>query len=107
MSKINIGGLFMNKNFLKASSKNRIGKTLFYIFEFSALAIFTIQFIIAIIAGATSGSFGIFVESFVSAFIYTLIIFALGKIIDLLACKQYDDADETEKEEPKENKEEN
>lgn len=106
MSKINIGGLFMNKNFLKASSKNRIGKTLFYIFEFSALAIFAIQFILSIIAGARAG-FGIFIESFVSAFVYTLIIFALGKIIDLLSCKQYDDIEEAEKESTKENKEEN
>lgn len=88
----------MIKNFLKASSKNHVGKTLFYIFEIASLAIFVIEFIMAIIVGAQT-SFGNFVVAFVSGAIHMLIIFALGKIIDLLACKQYDEIVDDEKNE--------
>ena len=76
----------MDKNFLKATSKSVAGKTLFYIFEFTALAFFVIEFILAIILGANAG-FSSFLSATMNAIVYTLIIFALGKIIDLLYLK--------------------
>ena len=79
----------MDKNIFKATTNNKTGKILFYIFEISALVFFVIQFILCIIAGARAG-FGVFVESFLNTVVYTLFLYAFGKIIDLLSGKQKD-----------------
>lgn len=55
-----------------------------------------IEFILAIVYGVKYG-FGSFISTFVSGIVHCLIIFGIGKVIDLLAYKQYDDIDDIEK----------
>lgn len=88
----------MEHNFLKPSCKNLAGKTLFYIFEIASLVIFVIQFILAIIVGAHFGFLN-FVEAFCSGIINLLLIFGLGKIIDLLYVGKDSNAQEKKQEE--------
>lgn len=87
----------MEGNFVKASSKNTNGKVTFYIFEFAALAVFAIYFILGIIFAAKSSSFAVFVEAFVQSIFYGLVLYGLGRLIDLKLAK----ADCCEKKEEK------
>ena len=76
----------MENNFLKASSKNKAGKILFYIFEIAAACIGFILFIMSIVNAATFENFSIFIDGFLNVVMSTLIIFGIGKVIDLLYC---------------------
>ncbi len=82
-----IGGNNMKNNLFTPVCKNNVGKTLFYIFEISALVIGVILFILAIVTAAQAHSFGVFVSGFVTAVINLLVIYGIGKIIDLLYLK--------------------
>ena len=72
----------------KASSKSKIGKTIFYCFEISALVVGVLLFILAIYNASVSSNFMAFLNGFVSMIVSTLTIFGLGKICDLLYCKK-------------------
>lgn len=77
----------MDKNIILSACKSSAGKLLFYIFEIAALVIGVISLVIAIYSSATTASFLVFVSGLVSAVINTLVIYGIGKIIDLLYLK--------------------
>lgn len=98
----------MENNFLKPCSQNKGAKALFYIFEISALCVGVLLFILAIIWAAQGAGFGAFLQMFVQAVFYTLVLFGFGKIIDLLSCKaehHHGSHGHHEKDEEKEDKE--
>ena len=74
----------------KAQSTNKTTGLLFYIFEICAAAYFFVAFILCIVGAAQAGSFGLFVEAFLTTIFNTLVLFGLGKIIDLLGTRNND-----------------
>ncbi len=74
----------MNKNILKADSKNGVGRILFYIFEICALIVGIIMFIMAIYNACKTESFMVFLNAFASVIFTVLALYGIGKIIDLL-----------------------
>lgn len=72
----------------KASSKSKFGKTIFYIFEISALVVGILLFILAIYNASVSNNFMTFLNGFTTMIASTLTIFGLGKICDLLYCRR-------------------
>lgn len=73
---------------LKANSENKIGKTIFYVFEGCALAVGVILLILGIYYSAQYQSFTTFLEYLANAVVNTLIVFGLGKVIDLMYAKK-------------------
>jgi membrane protein DedA with SNARE-associated domain len=86
-----------------ASSKDKIGKTIFYTFETAAAVVGVLTLILGIYAASksSSGSFMVFVSYFITAIVDTLTLYGLGKIIDIMLSKKHkkcchDDAEEAE-----------
>ena len=77
----------MENNFLISNSKNKGAKILFYIFEGCASFVGFVMFVLAIVWAAQGAGFGGFVQMFVEALFYTLVLFGFGKVIDLMSCK--------------------
>lgn len=77
----------MENNFLKPCSQNKGAKALFYIFEISALCVGVLMFITSIIIVAQGWGFASFIQSLCETVLFTLVLFGLGKMIDLLSCK--------------------
>ena len=71
-------------NIFKAQSNNKTTGLIFYVFEICAAAIFFIMFILSIIYAVQMSSFAIFIETILTAIFYSLVLFGLGKVIDLL-----------------------
>ena len=101
----------MENNFLMPSSKNKGAKILFYIFEGSAFFAGFVMFILAIVWAAQGAGFDTFMQVFVQAIFYMLVLFGFGKIIDIMSCKtsnqsheqdSYGKAEKTDKTEKKE-----
>lgn len=67
----------------KPVSENKAARLAFYIFEFASLAIFALGFIICIVEAVNYSSFLWFVESLISVCVNTLIVYALGRLVDL------------------------
>lgn len=65
-------------------NKKGAGMILFYVFEAFALLLAFVGFIIAIIQAVDYSSFMVFVQSWLSTLGTALIIFGVGKIVDLL-----------------------
>lgn len=74
----------MEKNIFKPMSKNKAGRTLFYIFEIAALCIGAILFIAAIASAIASSSFIAFITGLMNSAVFTLILYGIGRIVDLL-----------------------
>ena len=91
-----------NKNILKPHTQNTAGKVLFSIFEIAALCVGALLFILGIIYAAKGAGFEAFIEYLVRAIFYLLVLYGLGKVIDLLSCK----GDHHHKHEEKENNKE-
>ena len=75
-------------DFFKAETQNKSGKTLFYIFEICALVVGVLSLIMAIYYGAVYQSFIAFLSYLIPVIVDTLIVFGIGKVIDLLYCKK-------------------
>lgn len=86
----------------KASSENKVGKTIFYVFEGCAGFVGLVMFILSIYYSAQLSSFVVFLEYFLNAIVNTLIIFGLGKVIDLMLAKRDEKCCNAEKESEKE-----
>ena len=67
----------------KPVSENKGAQIAFYIFEIASLAIFVLGFVISIVEAVTYSSFLWFVESLVTVSMNTLIVYALGRLVDL------------------------
>lgn len=73
---------------IKASSKNTVGKAIFYTFEICALVVGVFTLILGIYSGTELSSFFAFLQYFVSAITNTLLIYGLGKVIDLMYARK-------------------
>lgn len=79
------------KELFTATSKNKTGKTLFYIFEIAALVVGVIMLIINIYSAAIYGGsagFMAFLSGLASLAFDVLVLFGIGKIIDLKMAKK-------------------
>ena len=74
-------------NIIKPCTKNKGGRTLFYIFEIASVAFFAIMFIAGIVVGALSSSFLGFFQYFMVGTVLLFAMYGLGRIIDLLYTK--------------------
>jgi len=72
----------------KASSTNKTGKAIFYTFEISALIVGILLFILAIYNASISGKFMVFLQGLTTTVFCALVLYALGKICDLLFSKK-------------------
>lgn len=72
----------------KAETQNKAGKTLFYIFEVCAVIVGILSLVMAIYYAAIYESFVAFISYFIPAIVDTLVVFGLGKLIDMLYCKK-------------------
>lgn len=70
--------------FFKPTTTNKAGRVLFYIFEIFAACVLLLGFILSIVASVLQKSFMSFVADFMQVVYQTLIIFGLGRIVDLL-----------------------
>lgn len=77
----------MGDNLFKSYSKNNVGKITFYIFEFAALAILAAYFIFAIVDIARGADFFWFLQELFQGLFTGLVVFGLGRIIDVLCAK--------------------
>ena len=93
----------MGNNLFKSYSKDNVGKITFYIFEFAALAIWAAYFIFAIVDIARGADFFWFLQELIQGFFTGLVVFGLGRIIDVLCAKNQ----KNETKQPAEKKEEN
>lgn len=75
-------------NIFKAETQNKTGKTLFYIFEICALIVGFLSLVMAIYYAATYESFMAFVSYLIPAIVDTVVVFGIGKLVDLLYCKK-------------------
>ena len=75
-------------DFFKAETQNKTGKTLFYIFEICALVVGVLSLVMAIYYAAVYESFIAFISYLIPVIVDTLVVFGLGKLIDLLYCKK-------------------
>ena len=73
----------MNNNIIKPNTSNKAGRLTFYIFEITAVAIFGIMFISAIVLAALASSFLSFIQWFVIGTFASLVVYAFGRLIDL------------------------
>ena len=73
----------MNNNILKPNTENKAGRITFYVLEISALAVFCIMFISAIVIAALASSFLSFIQWFIMGTVAALVLYALGRLIDL------------------------
>lgn len=91
----------MIDNILKPVSTSKGGKTTFYIFEISALVIGAFFIILSIYNAAQSHSLITFIYEVIQGAIYTLIVYGIGRIIDILnakgCCKKQEQKDDEEK----------
>lgn len=73
----------MFNNLIKPVTNNKTGKVTFYIFEITAAALAFLTFISSIVMAAITKSFMTFLEYFLIAVFVFLLVYALGRIIDL------------------------
>ena len=78
----------MEGNFVKAYSKNTTGKVTFYLFEIAALVVCALYFVLSIVRAVQFGDFVTFLEYFMQGVIYGLILYGLGRLIDLKLAKE-------------------
>ena len=88
----------MEKNIFKPASKNKAGRTLFYIFEIAAVCVGFILFITAIVSAVTASSFLVFMSGLLDVVIYTLVLYGIGRVVDLLYCMNEVGEDQNEEE---------
>ena len=72
----------------QAETQNKTGKTLFYIFEICALVVGVLSLVMAIYYASVYESFVAFISYFIPVIVDSLVVFGLGKLIDLLYCKK-------------------
>ena len=76
------------ENIIKASSKNKAAQVTFYVFEICALVLAAYSCIMGLVYAIEGRSFMTFVNGLMQAVYEFLIIYGLGRIIDLLAAKK-------------------
>ena len=74
-------------NIFKPQTENKVGKAIFYIFEISAIVIAFLYLVLTIYYTANLGSFIVFVTYLLQTVFNTLVVYGIGKIIDLHYCK--------------------
>ena len=74
----------MENNILKPTCESKAGRVLFYVFEIAALVVACVYFLMGLVDAIQVGAFSLFVNGLVSAVIWLLVLYGLGKIIDLL-----------------------
>lgn len=77
----------MKNNIFVAQSNNKVGKTLFYMFEIAALVVAVFEFIFGIYSATVGGGFMSFLSYLVQAVIYSFILFGIGTMLDLHCAK--------------------
>ena len=70
--------------FFGSLNSSGLGKILCYTFEIIALCVGVLGLVIAIYTSAVSASFIVFLQGLVTYAVYTVLIFGIGKIIDVL-----------------------
>ncbi len=75
------------ENLFKASSKNKTARVTFYLFEIAALVIGVILLVMGLANSINYSSFAVFIDGLVSAVMNMLILYGIGRVIDLLAAK--------------------
>ena len=73
----------MNNNLITPNTQNKAGRLTFYIFEIAGAAIFGILFIAAIVMAALTRSFMTWLEYFMAGTIICLVLYGIGRLIDL------------------------
>ena len=74
----------MENNIIKPTCENKAGRILFYIFEIAALAVCALYFLIGLIDAIQLSTFMLFVNGLMQGAIYMLLLYGIGRIIDLL-----------------------
>ena len=67
--------------------KSESGKVIFYIFEICALVVAVLNFVLAIYFAAEYQSFLYFVNEIPTIIVNPLILYGIGRIVDLMCCK--------------------
>ena len=75
------------ENIFKPTTENKCGRVLFYIFEIAALAIGVLYFIMGLVDAIQFSSFAAFISGLLSGVLYMLLLYGIGRIIDLLYTK--------------------
>ena len=75
------------ENIFKPTTENKSGRVLFYIFEIAALAIGVLYFIMGLVYAIQLSSFAAFVSELLAGVLYMLLLYGIGRIIDLLYTK--------------------
>ncbi len=91
-------------NIFKPQTENSVGKAIFYIFEVCAIIVGLCSLILTIYYTVNYNSFMAFISYLTPTIVDTLVVFGIGKLIDLLYCKKSCNA--PKQEEKKEEKEE-
>ena len=71
------------ESIIKPTTQNKTGRLTFYIFEIAGAAFFGILFIAAIVVAALTRSFMTWLEYFMAGIIICLVLYGLGRLIDL------------------------
>lgn len=93
------------KNLFKANSESKTGKTIFYIFEISALVVGVLMLIFGIYEASLyhgADGFMIFLRDLANIAFDVLVIYGIGKIIDFLYCKHEAKSKDTKNDEKSE-----
>ena len=73
-------------NLIKPTSESKSARIVFYVFEITAAVYFLVMFIVGIVdASGRFGNFGTFLSDFFNGIVYGLILYGIGRIIDLLS----------------------
>ena len=71
-------------NILKPACQSKAGKVLFYIFEIAALVVAAIYILLGLINAIEWSNFMTFVNGLVEGAIQMLVLYGIGRVIDLL-----------------------
>ena len=74
----------MENNILKPTCENKAGRALFYVFEIVALAVAALYVLEGLVWVFQGAAFSLFLGNLVQGAIYMLLLYGIGRIIDLL-----------------------
>ena len=74
----------MENNILKPTCENKGGRVLFYLFEIAALVVGALYFLFGLVDAIQYSSFGAFASGLLTGVVYLLLLYGVGRIIDLL-----------------------
>lgn len=85
------------ENIVKATAKSKAAQVTFYVFEICALIIGAIVFTMGLVNAIRYNSFDAFVNGLISGAFDFLVLYGIGRVIDLLAAKKECKAEKQDK----------